>query len=592
MQKMVGFIVRKSDRFFSLRKGVAKDPFCHLECFPIMSEPKLRIIPLGGLGEIGMNCMILEYGSEILVLDCGLLFSDLDHFGVEFVIPDFTYLRERRDRVKGFVVTHGHEDHIGALPFALKTGIDAPIYASPFASMLIKERLKEHGLTDRAEVRTFKMGDTLAFEHFKVKTVSVNHSIVDSAALIIDTPFGKVIHTGDFKIDPTPFYGSTLDLGVFNQAGDEGVLLLMSDSTNVERHEHSVSESAIYQTFERLFAAAEGLTIVSLFASNVARIGQVVQLAHRLGKRVALSGRTMEQNVRLAGELGYLKEAASVLINLDQIRDFPRNQVIVVSTGSQGEHRSALIRISQGEHSQVKIQKGDLVIMSSKFIPGNEKAIGRMINQLFKQGAEVLYESVHEIHTSGHATKPELKKMLQAVRPKFFIPLHGEYRHLVHHAKLAQETGIPESNVKVAINGDVVELTPDSCKVVEHFEESRVLVEGRDGNDISKLVLKDRRQMGEKGVVFSLLVRNAETRRIISGPEILSKGLVHESQEGWLVEEARNLVKQVVAEYESGEPGPRYAQFDLQEAIRVELRRFFNANLGKKPVVLPIVLDL
>lgn len=551
----------------------------------------LKVIPLGGLGEIGMNCMVLEYEDEIVVVDCGLLFSDLDHFGVEFVIPDFTYLKERKDKIKGFLITHGHEDHIGALPLAIKAGLHAPIYASSFTTLLIREKLKEHGLEDRVEIRTFKPEQVLDFKHFKVKTASVNHSIVDSMAFLIQTPVGQVIHTGDFKIDPTPFFGDKINLDLFSKAGDLGVLLLMSDSTNVERHEHSMSEQVIYQKFEHLFAAAEGLTIVSMFASNLGRMGQVFDLARKLDKKIALAGRTMEQNIRLGMEAGYIKDAERQIIRLDDLEGYPRNQVIVLSTGSQGEPRSALTRIAQGEHGQIQLQSGDLVLMSSKFIPGNEKAIGRMINHLFKQGAEVLYEAVHDIHVSGHATRPELKEMLQCVRPKFFIPIHGEYRHLVHHAALAKEAGVAPENVLIANNGDVVELTPTSCRVTERLEETRVLVEGREGNDISKLVLKDRRQMGEKGVVFSLMVRNAESRRIIAGPEIICRGLTHESREGWVIEEAKKIVQKVISDYDLA-VGNRGPEMDLQETIRVELRRFFNHNIGKKPVVLPIILDL
>ncbi|MCM2276914.1 MAG: ribonuclease J [Oligoflexia bacterium] len=551
----------------------------------------LKIIPLGGLGEIGMNCMILEYADEMIVVDCGLIFSDLDHFGVEFGIPDFTYLRERKEKLRGYFITHGHEDHVGALPFALKSGLHAPIYASNFASLLIQERFKEYGLTETAELRPFRMGQKIELKHFKITTVSVNHSIVDSAALIIDTPVGKIIHTGDFKMDPTPFVGEEIDLKAFGRSGEEGVLLLMSDSTNVERHEHSMSESIIYQAFERLFAAAEGMTVVSMFASNVARMAQVFELAGKLGKKVALAGRTMEQNTRLGAQVGYVKGVEDVLISLDQVGNYPRDRIIVLSTGSQGEYRSALLRMANGEHGQLKLQQGDLVVMSSKFIPGNEKAIGRMINNLFKQGAEVLYEAVHDIHVSGHATRPELKKMLELVKPRFFIPIHGEYRHLVHHAALGRETGVPDANVVLAVNGDVIELTPESCAITEHMEESRILIEGREGNDISKLVLKERRQIGETGIVFALLVRNAETRRIISGPEIISKGLAAEGTEGFLIEEARDVARRVIIRYEDELRGGA-VHMDLQEEIRVELRRFFNANLGKKPVVLPVILDL
>lgn len=552
---------------------------------------ELRVIPLGGLGEIGMNCMLLEYQDEIIVIDCGLLFSDLDHFGVEFVIPDFSYLLARKDKVKAFIMTHGHEDHVGALPFALKAGIQAPVYASLFTSLLIRERMKEYALEDGIDLRTFKMGEHIDLGHFKVTTVPVNHSIVDAAALIIDTPVGKVIHTGDFKIDSTPFYGEKIDLRAFAQAGEQGVKLLLSDSTNVERHTHNMSESVITESFEHLFAAAQGLTIVSMFASNVARMGQVFELAKKLDKKVALSGRTMEQNVRLGAEAGYLKGSESQIISLDDLHKYPREQVIVLSTGSQGESRAALLRIAFGEHAQIKLQPGDRVLMSSKFIPGNEKAIGRMINQLFKQGADVLYEAVHQMHVSGHATRPELLEMLNLIKPQFFVPIHGEYRHLVHHALLAEESGMKPENVLIAVNGDVLSVTEDSCQVVEHFDENRVLVEGREGKDISKLVLRERRQMGEKGLVFSLLVRNAETRQIISGPEIISKGFTLEVEQLNLMDDAKKLVKALVQNYEQGyrERGP---EMDLQETIRVELRRFFHRRVGKKPIVLPIILDL
>jgi ribonuclease J len=556
-----------------------------------LSGSPLRIMPLGGLGEIGMNCMLMEYEDEVLVIDCGLIFSDLDHFGVEFGIPDFTHLKERQDKISAFILTHGHEDHIGALAFALKAGIDVPVYCSFFTSLLVKERLKEHGLHESVDLRVFRMGEELAFRHFKVKTVSVNHSIVDAAALIIDTPLGKVIHTGDFKMDPTPYIGSMIDLHSFGKAGEDGVLLLMSDSTNVERHDHSMSESVIYQKFEQLFAAAEGLTVVSMFASNIARMGQVFDLARKMDKKIALAGRSMDQNVRLGSEAGYLKNVDSVLIGLNDIESYPRDKIIVLSTGSQGEYRSALIRMANGEHGQIKLEEGDLVLMSSKFIPGNEKAIGRMINSLFRQGAEVLYEAVHDIHVSGHATRPELRKMIDLTKPRFFLPIHGEYRHLVHHAALAREAGVADDRVLIAVDGDEVEVTRESISVVGHHEETRVLVEGRDGSDMSKILLKERRQLGEKGVVFSLMVRNAETRRIISGPEIITKGLAADDREAQLIEDAKNIARRVIVQYED-ELRRGAVEIDLQETVRVELRRYFNQQLGKKPIVLPMILDL
>jgi ribonuclease J len=352
-----------------------------------------------------------------------------------------------------------------------------------------------------------------------------------------------------------------------------------------------MSESKIYENFEHLFAAAQGLTIVATFASNIARMGQVMELAKKLGKRVALSGRGMEQNVRLGQEAGYLKDSSSVLIGLDQIRQYNRSDIIVLSTGSQAEQGSALTRVAFGEHKLLDLQAGDTVLMSSRYIPGNEKAIGRMINHLFKQGAQVLYESIHEIHTSGHATRPELKQMIEICKPRFFIPIHGEYRHLVQHVAVAKEAGVSPNQTLVAVDGDIVELDGKTIELIDRLDEPRVLIEGRDGTDLSKLVLKERRQLGEKGVVFALMIRNAESHHILAGPEIIAKGLVNETMEGWLIEEARNAARRTVERYTQAldERGP---PFDLQEEVRVELRRFFNANINKKPTVVPVVLDI
>lgn len=558
----------------------------------------LRIVPLGGLGEIGMNCMILESSSEILVIDCGLLFSDLEHFGVEFVIPDFTYLVERKDKVRGIVLTHGHEDHIGALPFLLRAGIQAPVYASPFTALMVEERLKEHTHLRDVEIRVFESYKQIKFKDFKVEPIPVNHSIVEAHALAIDTPVGTVVHTGDFKIDPTPYYGEELRIDRFKKLGDAGVVLLMSDSTNVERHEHSTSERMIMDSFERLFATAEGMVVISQFSSNIGRLGQILELAEKMGRKVAIAGRSMETNVHLARSQGYLSKGASQLVTLEELDAFPRNRRIVISTGSQGEFRSALSRMAYEEHPLVKLGKGDRVIMSSKFIPGNEKAIGRLINELFRQGAHVFYESVHDIHVSGHATRPELKTMLEAVRPKHFIPIHGEYRHLVHHVELARECGLSEAQSPIINNGDVVELSPNAIRVVERLEETRVLVEGRDGQELTRLMLKDRRQLGEKGIVFSILIRNSKTRRILAGPEILTKGLVRQDEEGHWVDEAKEhmerWIQKRMAREDSEEDAPSASSSiaDLQEAIRIELRRFFGNALGKKPTVLPIVIDL
>jgi ribonuclease J len=380
------------------------------------AKSPLKIIPIGGLGEIGLNCMMFEYEDEIIVLDCGVMFSDLQMLGVDFVIPDMSYLKANKEKIKGYIITHAHEDHIGALPFALKSH-PAPVYATNFAQKLIDAKLVEHDLADKTEYRIYAPHEPMIFKHFKVTAVPVNHSIIEAMSLFIDTPVGKIIFTGDFKIDAHPYYGEPMDPKPFQKAGEEGVLLLMSDSTNVERDGHSLSEDRIYHRFEQIFGEAKGLTVVSVFASNIARIGQVFDVAAKLGKKVALMGRSMEKNTDLAFEAGYLQGMKSVLISIDDLRQHDRKDCIVLSTGSQGEYRSGLVRISNNEHRQVKLTENDLVVLSSKFIPGNEKAIGRMINSLFKLGADVLYESVADIHVSGHANAGELRAMLNMTKP-------------------------------------------------------------------------------------------------------------------------------------------------------------------------------
>ncbi len=549
---------------------------------------KLKIIPIGGLGEIGLNCMVFEYDDEILVVDCGVMFSDLQILGVDIVLPDMTYLKDNKDKIKAYIITHGHEDHIGALPFALKHH-PAPIYCTPFAQKLIESRLDEHEIKKPVEFKNYIPDQEFIFKHFKVKAIPVNHSIIESMALFIDTPEGRIVFTGDFKIDTHPFYGKPMDSKPFTKIGDEGVLLLMSDSTNVERDGHTLSESTIYQAFDRYLFKPSGLTIIAVFASNIARIGQVIEIARKHGLKVAFSGRSMESNTAVAHELGYLEGMYEVLIPLEDIPKYDRNRVVVLSTGTQGEYRSALVRIANNEYPLIKLQEGDLVIMSSKFIPGNEKAIGRMINNLFKLGADVLYESVSDIHVSGHASADELRTMLHWTKPKFFIPVHGEYRHLVKHRKLAIKEGLPKENTVLAVNGDIVELSKDKIEIVDHMEENRVLVEGT-GSDVSKVIIKDRRKVAETGVVFSFLIRNSLNGEIISGPELISKGFIEENEDSIkLMNRAKDVLLAIV---EQTEETSKDRQIDLQEEIRIGLRRYFNSVLGKKPVVIPIVIDI
>ncbi len=551
----------------------------------------LRVIPLGGLGEIGMNCLIIESSEEIIVIDCGVLFSDLDHFGIELVIPDFTYLKDRADKVKAIILTHGHEDHIGAVPYLIKNGIRAPLYASPFTSLMLREKLTEFGLLQATEIRTFKMGETFSTKDFKIKTTSVNHSIVDAAALIIDTPVGKIIHTGDFKMDPSPFFGQRMDEAVFKQAGEEGVLLLLSDSTNVERHSHSQSETDVYQSFDRLFAAAEGLTMVAMFSSNVARMAQVFEIAKKTNKKIALCGRSMEKNFKLGVEAGFLKETGDQLITLDEISDHNRHSVIVLTTGTQGEYRSALFRVAQGEHSLIDLREGDRVLMSSRFIPGNEKEVGRMINNLFKQGADVLYEATHLIHVSGHATRPELKMMMEWTKPQFFLPIHGEYRMLVHHARVATEVGMKDEQILVASNGDVLSLGKSHFEIVYQMEEEpRTFIDGHLMNEVTKDILKDRRKLGETGGVFVLMTREPETGNIIAGPEVVLRGVITPDLEALILSKTKELVLRLVRESKRAIDQGKSAG-DLAETIRIEVRRLVGTITGKKPVVVPFILD-
>ncbi|MBI3557208.1 MAG: ribonuclease J [Deltaproteobacteria bacterium] len=554
-------------------------------------KSKLKIIPIGGLGEIGLNCMLFEYEDEIIIVDCGVMFSDLQMLGVDFLIPDMSYMKTNKEKIKAYVITHGHEDHIGALPFALREH-PAPVYATNFAHKLINSKLTEHGLASSTDCHVFAPGEPMVFKHFKITAVPVNHSIVEAMALFIETPIGKIIFTGDFKIDHSPYYGEPMDPVPFQKAGDDGVLLLMSDSTNVEREGHSLSEERIYHKFEEIFSNPTGLTLVAVFASNIGRIGQVLELAQKLGKKVALMGRSMENNSKLAFESGYLENMRDVLISIDAVAALDsddRKNCIILSTGSQGEYRSALVRIANNEHRSIKLGEGDLVVMSSKFIPGNEKAIGRMINSLFKLGADVLYESVADIHVSGHANAGELRAMIKMTKPKFFLPVHGEYRHLVKHARLARANGGGDKNALIGVNGDVFELTADSFAKTDHLEENRIMIEGEGGNDVAKVTIKDRRKVAETGIVFSVLIRNANTGRIMAGPDIISRGLLEEGTGGDLFERAKEVVLAIL---DDAAHLSKSKAVDLQEEIRVGLRRYFYSRLGKKPVVIPVLIDI
>lgn len=556
-----------------------------------MKSNTVQITPFGGLGEIGMNCMLIETASSAVLIDCGLMFSELEHFGVEFVIPNFGVLFEKKEKIKAVIATHGHEDHIGALPFLVKSGIQAPIFASQFTCLMIRERLKEMRLEDAVELNVMVPDGPIRLGDLTVTPHSVNHSIIDAMALFIDTPLGRIIHTGDFKMDPSPYFGDVLDPKPFQKSGEDGVLLLMSDSTNVERDHPAQLDTDIAVRMEELFRKANGLVVVSMFSSNVGRMANIFKAAMRSGKKIALTGRSMEQNVRLAHERGAINFDSAALISIEEVDQYDRNRVLIMSTGCQGEPRSALNRMANGEHAQVNLEEGDLVILSSSQIPGNEVSIGKLINRLFESGAEVLYDAIDEVHTSGHATRPELRKMIEMVKPRFFIPIHGEYRHLVHHARLAEECGVRPENIAVVKNGEVIEVTPSAIKKVDEILELRVLVDGREGNEVTKSLLKDRRKLAETGVVFCLMVREKHSGKILSKPQLMGRGLVNESFEQWLQEEALRVIDDELGRYRR-DLKKGFIDPDLGENIRIELRRFYERNIGKKPTVVPVILDV
>lgn len=550
----------------------------------------LKITPLGGLGEIGMNCMVLEGQQSAFVLDCGLMFSELDHFGVEFVIPNFKHLIEKKDKIKGIVCTHGHEDHIGAVPLLLKAGIQVPIYASAFTALMIRERLKEVGLDRAAKIIEMPAQEKFKIGEFEITPVNVNHSIIDAVALFIDTPVGRVIHTGDFKIDASAYFGDVLNPNEFKKWGDEGVLLLMSDSTNIEVEHKSTGEGRVAQNLEALIAQATGRVMVTLFSSNIGRIANLFKIAKKLNKKIVLTGRSMEQNIRLALERGGLNFDLNQMVAMEDLHRFEKNKILILSTGCQGEPRSALNRIAHEEHSDLQIDEGDTVIFSSSQIPGNEKPISRLINDLYRLGAEVIHDALDEVHSSGHATRSELEKMLNWVKPKYFMPVHGEYRHLVKHAELAEDCGIQFENIRVAQNGDVMELSSSHFEKTEQLEDLKVFVADREGEELPKSLIRDRRKIAETGVVFILLSRDKHSGKILHSPEVLLKGVVAEPFEAFMIEEAKKILQTEIGHYKK-ELKHDFIDPDFPEKIRLAIRRFFERNTGKKPVVIPFILE-
>ncbi len=548
----------------------------------------LKIIPLGGLGEIGLNMMLFEYGDDIIVVDCGLMFPEPSMLGIDLVVPDITYLKERADRVRGILLTHGHEDHIGALPYVLPE-INPPIFGTALTLGFVKEKLKEFDLDDKVDLNIVRPRETVALGAFSVEFIRVAHSIVDGCALAIRSPEGVVIHTGDFKIDQTPVDGELTDLATFSRYGEEGVLAFLADSTNVEREGYTLSERLVGDAFDEIFPKCSGRIIVAAFSSNIHRVQQVVNSAARAGRKVLLNGRSMLANVQIARQLGYLQIPEGLLIDLKELPRLPKEEICMITTGSQGEPMSALTRIAMDDHKQIKLEEGDTVILSSRFIPGNEKTISDLINHLYRRGAEVFHEKVSEVHVSGHASQEELKLLHNLVRPRWFIPVHGEYRHLVRHARLAQELGLPKDRCILAVNGDMIAFSDGEGCILGRVPVGRVFVDGKGVGDVGDVVLKDRQHLSQDGMVVVIIGINQTTGEIIYGPDIVSRGFVFEDESQEYLDEAKKIVLDTLA---LNSPEVLADWNEVKQEVRAVLRRFFKKTIERRPVILPVILEM
>ncbi len=548
----------------------------------------LKIIPLGGLGEIGLNMMVYEYDDVIFIVDSGLMFPEDYMLGVDYVIPDMEYIRTNKARVHAIVLTHAHEDHIGALPFLLRE-VQVPVYATAFTLGIVRNKLEEHDILATTDLYEISPRDTLRIGPFELEFIRVCHSVVDGVGLAVKTPEGTIIHTGDFKIDHTAQDSLKTDVGRFAQWGETGVLALLSDSTNVEKEGYTISAKQIGDSLSRLADNCSGRIIVALFASNITRIQKVVNIAVGLDRKVVFNGRSIELSVRIAKELGFLKVPLDMEIAVDAIDDLPDNEIVMIMTGSQGEPMSALARMAAGTHKQIAIKPEDTILLSSKFIPGNEKAITNIINNLYRRGADVIYEKISAIHVSGHAFQEELKLMINLVKPRFFIPIHGEFRHLILHSRLAQQVGIPKKRVLVAQNGNVIEFAKYGISVNENVPTGKVLVDGKGIGDVGRSVLKERHSLSKEGLVVVNMAFDEDTGIIVYGPEIVSRGFVFETETGHLLRDAQCVVLEIVEEI-----GPEVTnRIDkIRHEVRRSLRQYFFYTIGRRPVILPFFTEI
>ena len=548
----------------------------------------LKIIPLGGLGEIGLNMMVFEYGKTLFVVDAGLMFPEDYMLGIDYVIPDMDYLKQSKLKVSGIILTHAHEDHIGALSYLLKE-INAPVFGTPFTLGLVRHKLEEKNLLSSATLHEIFPGEKLKLGEFEIEFIRVGHSVVDGVGLAINTPIGLIVHTGDFKISHSSIDGMLTDVNRFARCGEEGVLALLSDSTNVEKEGYTISDKEISDTLARIMEGKKGRIIIALFASNITRIQHIVNIAREREKKIVISGRSIEVSVNIARELGYLSLPEGMEIGIDQIGDFPDDEIIMVTTGSQGEPMSALARMASGTHKQIKVKQEDTVILSSKFIPGNEKAIANIINRLYKRGADVIYEKISNIHVSGHAFREELKLMINLTKPKYFIPIHGEYRHLILHARLAEQVGILHENVLLAENGNIIEFDENAGRVKESVVTGRVLIDGKGIGDVGRSVLKERRLLSEDGLVVVNMAFDEETGIVIYGPEIVSRGFVFETETGHLVDDAQCVILEIIEEIGPDVPD----RVDkIRSKMQSDLRKYFFFTIGRRPVILPFIIEV
>ena len=549
---------------------------------------KLKIISLGGLNEIGKNMTVYEYGNDIIVVDCGMGFPDDDMYGIDVVIPDVSYLIKNQQKIRGIFITHGHEDHIGALPYVLRS-IKAPIYATRMSAGLIKLKLEEHRLLDKTKLITCEAGDVVKAGRFSVEFIHVNHSIADAVAFAIKSPVGVCVHTGDFKIDTTPIQGGMMDLARLGELGKEGVLALLCDSTNVERPGYTRSERSVGASFDALFRGCEERIIVTTFASNVDRIQQIIDVAARYGRKVAVTGRSMENAMKVSTELGYMNIPDGTLMDLNQIKSLPKNRVCIITTGSQGETMSALTRMAFNTHRQVDLLPGDRVIISASAIPGNENAIGNVVNELYRRGVEVMNEREMTLHVSGHACQEELKIIHALVRPRFFSPVHGEQRHLQIHAKLAREMGMKPNHILISDIGKVMELSPNSAKITGTVTAGQVFVDGYGVGDVGSVVLRDRRHLAQDGVIVVVLSMSGENGMLVSGPDIITRGFVYVKESEGLLEELRQVALEAIRGADTRGSTDWAA---IKGAIKDDLSGYLYKKTKRSPMILPVIMEV